>query len=170
MNDDSILWQTSAFINLFMPVQEWDGIPVLRGCERLLLAPGEDAACGVVAGGAGNASARMRSGAAQPQPGEGCAVTSEARHRPHEKKLLEVYIAVKDVSLRDAEGLLKVERRQHLAGDDRGWDVRRVTPDYFHDPVAQVFAHGARKWGKPSVEVEQQLDAPADREDTARNR
>src|SRR5690606_41428219 len=106
MNDDSILWQTSAFINLFMPVQEWDGIPVLRGCERLLLAPGEDAACGVVAGGAGNASARMRSGAAQPQPGEGCAVTSEARHRPHEKELIDVYIAVQVIGLRYSDGLL----------------------------------------------------------------
>src|SRR5690606_19180288 len=100
----------------------------------------EDATRGVVTGGAGNAATRMRAGPAKPQAFKGCAVSCEAWHGPHEEKLLEIDVAVKDISLGDAEGLLEVERRQDLARDDRAWNVWSVSADYFDDPVAQALA------------------------------
>ena len=71
---------------------------------------GKDLPRRVLAGGAGDAAARMGSGAAQVQPVDRRAVLRPAEDRPHREQLIERRLAVKDVPAGQPVGRLEIAR------------------------------------------------------------
>src|SRR6266540_1546507 len=62
----------------------------------------------VVPGGAGDAAAGVRAGAAQVESADRRAVARPAGHRPTQEELPQVQVAVEDVPFRQTEPLLQV--------------------------------------------------------------
>jgi hypothetical protein len=60
----------------------------------------------------------MRTRAAQVQTVNGRSIFRPSYYRAHEEQLLKRQVAVKDVSFGQSIRSLKIERRQHLFGDD----------------------------------------------------
>src|SRR6187402_3309016 len=63
---------------------------------------GKDLAHRVPAGGASDAAARMRAGAAQVQSSDWSAILRAAEHRPHGEQLVERLLAMEDMAARKA--------------------------------------------------------------------
>src|ERR1700694_4431666 len=79
----------------------------------------------------------MRTRSAQIQSFDGRAVLGPARHRPHEKELLEIQIAVKNVALRQTVGSLEVQWSDHLHRFNGAWYVGREFRNFFHDTIGE---------------------------------
>src|SRR5215469_3243320 len=73
----------------------------------------------VVAGGAGDAAARMRARAAHVEPRDGRAVIGMTQHRTRGEDLIERQRAMHDVAAEDPALTIKIERRQRHATQDR---------------------------------------------------
>ena len=86
----------------------------------------EDRARGIVAGGAGDAAAGMRAGAAMVEALQGPAIIGVAEHRPGREQLVERQRAVEDIAAEQPEMALQIERRQRPAGRSRCGEARRV--------------------------------------------
>src|SRR5882672_3804339 len=79
----------------------------------------------------------MRARSAQIQSFDGRAVLRPARHRPHEKKLLEIQVAVKNVALRQTIGSLKVQWGDNLHRFDGARNVGSKFHDFLHDTTGE---------------------------------
>src|SRR6266542_6151790 len=84
----------------------------------------------------------MSGRAAQVETADGSAVLRPPGRRPQEEKLLERQLALKDVSFRQAEGPLDVERGQDLPMEDDLFQVGRMLGDGVHDRVAEGLSLG----------------------------
>ena len=81
---------------------------------------------GVPARRAHDAAAGVGGRAAQVEALDGRAVVGVADDGAEQEELVQRHRALEDVAAGQVEGLLQVERRQHLPGDDRLLEVRRV--------------------------------------------
>ena len=77
----------------------------------------QDDTGGVMAGGAGDATAGMGARATMVEALERPAIVGMAEHWPRREQLVERQRAVKDVAAQQAELALQVERRQDLPAD-----------------------------------------------------
>ncbi len=87
---------------------------------------GQDYARGVVAGGAGDAAAGMRAGAAMVESLQGAAIIRMAEHRARREQLVQRQRAMKNIAAEQAELALQIERRQNLPPHDGCGEARRV--------------------------------------------
>src|SRR6185436_8624476 len=85
----------------------------------------EDSQRRVAAGGAHDAAAGVRRRAAQVEVADRRFVLRPPGSGTEEEELLQRQLSLEDVALRETEGPLDVERRQHLAMQDDVLDVRR---------------------------------------------
>src|SRR5215472_2823867 len=95
----------------------------------------EDLPRGVVAARAHDAAAGMSGGAAQVEAADGRAVVGVAGEGAPEEELIRRHRSLEDVAAGESEALLDVPRGEHLPGDDRAAEVRRVI---VHGPKAAV--------------------------------
>ncbi len=65
-------------------------------------------------------------------------------YRTHEEKLLQAEIAVENIAFGQSVSALEIERRQHLAGDDRARNVGRIFGDFLDHAIAQQFAFSSQ--------------------------
>src|SRR5664279_2029437 len=89
----------------------------LQRLQPAAVAP--DLARRVVARHAADAAARVGTGAAHVEAGDGCAVVAVAEHRPRRPELVERHLAMHDVAADQSELALEVQRRQRDAADNR---------------------------------------------------
>ncbi len=82
----------------------------------------------------------MRGRAAHIKLVDGSAVVRPTGDRTKEKELLEREFALENISLREAELALEIERRENLAPDDNLFDVGGMFGDGVDDSVAEGFA------------------------------
>src|SRR5262249_28160390 len=87
-----------------------------------------------------DSAARMRGRSAHVKVANRRLVLRPAWRRTEEEKLLERQLALEDVSFRQAESALDIERRQHLTMQDDVSDVRRVFGERVDDRVAERLA------------------------------
>src|SRR5436309_14737314 len=86
----------------------------------------EDRVGAIVPGSAAHPASGMRAGAAQVQPRHRRAVIRPTGHRPEGEELVRAHLPMRLVRFRQAEPALQVERRDHVAGEDRLREVRGV--------------------------------------------
>ncbi len=75
---------------------------------------------------AGDAAARMCSRAANIETRDRRTIVGEAGRRAHGEDLVHMQAAMEDIATDEAEFTLEIERSEHLAGDDRTAEIRRI--------------------------------------------
>jgi len=100
----------------------------------------DDFAGGVCPGGACQAVAGMRAGAAKKKSADGRFVTRPIQNGTHGEKLIECELAVKNVASGKAVGSFEIKRRDDLHGFDEIGQIRRVSGQGLDNGVAQLVA------------------------------
>src|SRR5712664_1896178 len=100
----------------------------------------DDFAGGVGAGGAGEAVAGMRAGAAEKKAADGRFVARPIENGAHGEKLIEREFAVKNVASSETVGCFEIFGRDDLHVFDEIGQVRRVSGESLDDGVPQVIA------------------------------
>src|SRR5579859_3435373 len=85
----------------------------------------ENLARRVAPGHAADAASRMSAGTTLVQSLDRGTIIGPVRRRPGPEQLIELQLAVKDVSLRRADDRLDIGRRQHLHADDAAREAGR---------------------------------------------
>src|SRR5260221_574849 len=116
-------------LNIFSRYHGPSTLQITRNCPR-----GERTGAPVQTG------PRVRPTAAQIQAPNRRGVPRPFQQRPRDEQLIERQLAVKNVAAGQSVGPLEIERRDHLAGEDRGSEAWRVALDRARGGVAKTIA------------------------------
>src|SRR5688572_2053272 len=117
-------------------------------------AVGEHRARRIMAGGAGDSSARVSARSAQVQAFERHPVIRGADHRPGAEQLVEAHLAVENIAADQPEAALEIERRMDLASEHRLREPRRMGVNRRDDRVRGLLALMIPAPAGPEVETE----------------
>src|SRR5205814_10694383 len=78
--------------------------------------------------------------AAQEQSTDGRAIAGESRYWAEGEQLVQRHGALEDVAPGQIEGPLQVQRSQHLAGDHRTLEIRRVLVEQVEAAIGEALA------------------------------
>src|SRR5262249_25576676 len=95
---------------------------------------------GIVAGRAGDATARMGAGATHIKSRDRAAVIGVAEQRAGGEQLPEVERAVENIAADEPEGALEIERRENLPAEHVAGEIGRVAVDRGDHQVGDPFA------------------------------